>query len=49
MEVHQSNTLFVLQYDENGMVDAVGRLNPVSLAFQVTDDFLSYTSGIYSK
>lgn len=39
----------ITEYDENGMVDAVGRLNPVSLAFQVTDDFLSYTSGIYSN
>uniref|UniRef100_A0A8B9RCP3 Cathepsin H n=1 Tax=Astyanax mexicanus TaxID=7994 RepID=A0A8B9RCP3_ASTMX len=36
-------------YDEMGMVDAVARLNPVSFAYQVTSDFMSYTSGVYTS
>ncbi|XP_043533036.1 pro-cathepsin H [Chiloscyllium plagiosum] len=39
----------ITQYDEDGMVDAVARLNPVSFAFQVTDDFLLYREGVYSN
>ncbi|XP_059809046.1 pro-cathepsin H isoform X1 [Hypanus sabinus] len=39
----------ITEYDENAMVDAVGRINPVSFAFQVTDDFVNYDSGIYSN
>uniref|UniRef100_A0A4W3JNQ3 Cathepsin H n=1 Tax=Callorhinchus milii TaxID=7868 RepID=A0A4W3JNQ3_CALMI len=36
-------------YDENGIVDAVARLNPVSIAFEVTDDFFQYEGGVYSN
>ncbi|XP_072550727.1 pro-cathepsin H [Salminus brasiliensis] len=36
-------------YDEMGMVDAVARLNPVSFAYEVTNDFMFYTSGVYSS
>ncbi|CAM5146070.1 unnamed protein product [Eretmochelys imbricata] len=36
-------------YDELGMVEAVGKHNPVSFAFEVTDDFLGYKKGIYSN
>ncbi|XP_078097316.1 pro-cathepsin H [Mustelus asterias] len=39
----------ITEYDEAGMVDAVANLNPVSFAFEVTDDFLSYTKGVYSN
>ncbi|GCB65285.1 hypothetical protein scyTo_0011853 [Scyliorhinus torazame] len=39
----------ITECDEMGMMDAVARLNPVSFAFDVTDDFLSYTEGVYSN
>uniref|UniRef100_A0A4W3K155 Cathepsin H n=1 Tax=Callorhinchus milii TaxID=7868 RepID=A0A4W3K155_CALMI len=39
----------ITQYDENGIVDAVARLNPVSIAFEVTDDFFQYEGGVYSN
>ncbi|XP_069768083.1 pro-cathepsin H [Narcine bancroftii] len=39
----------ITEYDEDGMKDAVARLNPVSFAFQVTNDFMHYSSGIYSN
>lgn len=39
----------LLQYDEDGMVEAVGRHNPVSFAFEVTSDFMHYRKGVYSK
>ncbi|XP_075391833.1 pro-cathepsin H [Tenrec ecaudatus] len=35
--------------DEEAMVEAVALYNPVSFAFEVTDDFLSYRKGIYSS
>ncbi|XP_004480426.1 pro-cathepsin H [Dasypus novemcinctus] len=35
--------------DEEAMVEAVALYNPVSFAFEVTDDFLSYSKGIYSS
>jgi len=38
-----------LQYDEAGMVEAVGKHNPVSFAFEVTSDFMHYRKGVYSK
>ncbi|XP_023365809.1 pro-cathepsin H [Otolemur garnettii] len=38
-----------LQYDEEAMVEAVALYNPVSFAFEVTDDFLMYKRGIYSS
>lgn len=38
-----------LQYDEDGMVEAVGKHNPVSFAFEVTGDFMHYRKGVYSK
>ncbi|XP_006030868.1 pro-cathepsin H [Alligator sinensis] len=36
-------------YDELGMMQAVGTHNPVSFAFQVTEDFMQYSKGIYSN
>uniref|UniRef100_A0A667WWS9 Cathepsin H n=1 Tax=Myripristis murdjan TaxID=586833 RepID=A0A667WWS9_9TELE len=36
-------------YDEMGMVDAVATHNPVSFAFEVTSDFMSYRDGVYSS
>ncbi|XP_053128423.1 pro-cathepsin H [Hemicordylus capensis] len=36
-------------YDEPSMVEAVGQHNPVSFAFEVTDDFMSYSTGVYSS
>ncbi|NXA36197.1 CATH protein, partial [Eudromia elegans] len=37
------------QYDEAGMVEAVGRHNPVSFAFEVTSNFMHYRKGVYSN
>lgn len=39
----------LLQYDEDAMVEAVGKHNPVSFAFEVTSDFMHYRKGVYSK
>nr|XP_032650176.1 pro-cathepsin H [Chelonoidis abingdonii] len=36
-------------YDEPGMVEAVGKHNPISFAFEVTEDFVRYSKGIYSN
>ncbi|XP_061451953.1 pro-cathepsin H isoform X2 [Rhineura floridana] len=36
-------------YDEPGMMEAVGKYNPVSFAFEVTDDFMYYKEGVYSS
>nr|XP_060611417.1 pro-cathepsin H [Anolis sagrei ordinatus] len=36
-------------YDEQGMEEAVGRYNPVSFAFEVTEDFMHYQKGVYSN
>ncbi|NXX77684.1 CATH protein, partial [Urocolius indicus] len=41
--------ILLLQYDEDGMVEAVGRHNPVSFAFQVTANFMHYRKGVYSN
>lgn len=38
-----------LQNDEEAMVEAVALYNPVSFAFEVTDDFMKYAKGIYSR
>ncbi|NXM89821.1 CATH protein, partial [Oenanthe oenanthe] len=38
----------ITQYDEDGMVEAVGKHNPVSFAFEVTSDFMHYRKGVYS-
>uniref|UniRef100_A0A8C5VLY4 Pro-cathepsin H n=1 Tax=Microcebus murinus TaxID=30608 RepID=A0A8C5VLY4_MICMU len=35
--------------DEQAMVEAVALYNPVSFAFEVTDDFLMYRRGVYSS
>lgn len=32
-----------------GMVDAVATQNPVSLAFEVTSDFMQYSQGVYTR
>ncbi|XP_051837100.1 pro-cathepsin H isoform X1 [Antechinus flavipes] len=39
----------ITAYDEEAMTEAVANHNPVSFAFEVTDDFLSYHKGIYSN
>ncbi|XP_048828969.1 pro-cathepsin H [Brienomyrus brachyistius] len=39
----------ITKYDEMEMVDAVARLNPVSLAYEVTSDFMHYKDGIYTS
>uniref|UniRef100_A0A674CR85 Cathepsin H n=1 Tax=Salmo trutta TaxID=8032 RepID=A0A674CR85_SALTR len=45
-----ANCVFItLQYDEMGMVDAVARFNPVSLAYEVTSDFMHYDGGVYTS
>ncbi|XP_019389474.1 PREDICTED: pro-cathepsin H [Crocodylus porosus] len=36
-------------YDEQGMMEAVGTHNPVSFAFQVTEDFMQYSKGVYTN
>uniref|UniRef100_A0A7I2YQH4 Cathepsin H n=1 Tax=Homo sapiens TaxID=9606 RepID=A0A7I2YQH4_HUMAN len=36
-------------YDEEAMVEAVALYNPVSFAFEVTQDFMMYRTGIYSR
>lgn len=37
------------QNDEKAMVEAVALYNPVSFAFEVTEDFMMYRKGIYSR
>lgn len=37
------------QNDEEAMVEAVALYNPVSFAFEVTNDFMLYRKGIYSR
>lgn len=37
------------QNDEEAMVEAVALYNPVSFAFEVTNDFLMYRKCIYSR
>ncbi|XP_014004112.1 pro-cathepsin H-like [Salmo salar] len=37
----------ITRYEEMGMLDAVARHNPVSLAYEVTSDFMHYHSGVY--
>lgn len=49
MELKKTKHILLLQYDEKGMEDAVGTRNPVSLAFEVTSDFMHYSSGVYSR
>ncbi|XP_071771678.1 pro-cathepsin H [Centroberyx gerrardi] len=39
----------ITAYDEMGMVDAVATRNPVSFAYEVTDDFMHYHQGVYSS
>ncbi|XP_064525438.1 pro-cathepsin H [Pseudopipra pipra] len=39
----------ITQYDEDGMVEAVGKHNPVSFAFEVTSNFMHYRKGVYSN
>ncbi|XP_029431178.1 pro-cathepsin H [Rhinatrema bivittatum] len=36
-------------YDEHSMEEAVAAHNPISFAFEVTEDFMSYRSGIYTN
>ncbi|XP_075998239.1 pro-cathepsin H [Genypterus blacodes] len=39
----------ITAYDEMGMVDAVATRNPVSFAYEVTNDFMHYHQGVYSS
>ncbi|XP_070687246.1 pro-cathepsin H-like [Pempheris klunzingeri] len=39
----------ITAYNEMEMVDAVGTLNPVSFAFEVTSDFMQYSQGVYTS
>uniref|UniRef100_A0AAZ3SSG2 Cathepsin H n=1 Tax=Oncorhynchus tshawytscha TaxID=74940 RepID=A0AAZ3SSG2_ONCTS len=39
----------ITKYDEMGMLDAVARFNPVSLAYEVTSDFMHYDGGVYTS
>lgn len=39
----------ITAYDEMGMVDAVATHNPVSFAFEVTEDFMHYHQGVYTS
>lgn len=47
--ISHSKRVLLLQYDEKGMEDAVATHNPVSFAFEVTSDFMHYSSGVYSR
>lgn len=49
MLIGQSKRVLLLQYDEKGMEDAVATHNPVSFAFEVTNDFMLYSGGVYSR
>ncbi|KAI1889428.1 hypothetical protein AGOR_G00162770 [Albula goreensis] len=39
----------ITKYVEMDMVDAVARYNPVSFAYEVTEDFMHYQEGVYSS
>ncbi|XP_073327852.1 pro-cathepsin H [Pagrus major] len=39
----------ITAYNEKEMQDAVATRNPVSFAFEVTDDFMLYTQGVYTS
>ncbi|KAK6476970.1 pro-cathepsin H-like [Huso huso] len=39
----------ITKYDEMSMVDAVARFNPVSMAYEVTSDFMHYRDGVYTS
>uniref|UniRef100_A0AAX7VNG3 Cathepsin H n=1 Tax=Astatotilapia calliptera TaxID=8154 RepID=A0AAX7VNG3_ASTCA len=39
----------ITAYNEMELVDAVGTHNPVSFAFEVTSDFMSYHQGVYTS
>jgi len=39
----------ITENDENGILTAVGTVGPVSIAYEVTGDFQSYTSGVYQS
>ncbi|XP_015667373.1 pro-cathepsin H [Protobothrops mucrosquamatus] len=36
-------------YDEHGLAQAVGTYNPVSIAFEVREDFVQYQEGVYTS
>ncbi|XP_022055257.1 pro-cathepsin H [Acanthochromis polyacanthus] len=39
----------ITSYDEKAMIDAVAWLNPITLSFDVTSDFMHYKDGVYSS
>uniref|UniRef100_A0A3Q1AZ88 Cathepsin H n=1 Tax=Amphiprion ocellaris TaxID=80972 RepID=A0A3Q1AZ88_AMPOC len=39
----------ITSYDEKAMTDAVAWLNPITLSFDVTSDFMHYKEGVYSR
>jgi len=44
-----SSIVNITQNDENGIMDAVGNVGPVSICFDVVDDFMDYSGGVYSS
>jgi len=44
-----SGIVNITQGDENSIVDAVANVGPISIAFEVLDDFMDYDSGVYSN
>ncbi|XP_063053585.1 pro-cathepsin H [Engraulis encrasicolus] len=39
----------ITKYDEMDMVDAVANHNPISFAYEVTNDFMHYQKGVYTS
>jgi len=44
-----SGSVNITQSDEAAILNAVANVGPVSVAFQVTTDFLSYSSGVFTS
>lgn len=47
--LHSNAGPLSFQYDEQGLVQAVGTYNPVSIAFEVKEDFVLYQEGVYTR
>ena len=47
--VHVEGVVNITRYDERELVEAVGLIKPVSVAFQVAKDFRFYKSGTYTS
>jgi len=44
-----SSIVNITQGDENDILDAVANVGPVSICFDVVDDFMNYDGGVYSS